>query len=248
MFGLFNKKNKTLTTGLPFTFPKVDIHSHLIPGIDDGSPDLPTTVNYLTELHALGYKHIITTPHVMMDMYPNTRDTILKGRDEVRAAIENMDIDITFDAAAEYFIDEQFLELLKNDELLCFGKERYVLFEMSFMQESLLIERVIFELKTKGYTPLLAHPERYNYYLQSHERLIRFKELGCKLQLNLNSVTGYYGLKQKALGLRLLTEELIDFVGTDMHHEKHLKALKGLIDSAVEPMLLKAIEQNNTLV
>ncbi|MCO4292106.1 histidinol phosphatase [Solitalea sp. MAHUQ-68] len=246
MFGLFNKKNKV--ESVPFSFPKVDIHSHLIPGIDDGSPDLPTTINYLTELQELGYEYVITTPHVMMDMYPNSMSTILKGCDEVRNAITQVGLKIEFDTAAEYFIDEQFLELIANNQLLSFGRDQYILFEMSFMQESLLVERVIFDLKAKGYTPLLAHPERYNYYLQNHDNLHHFKELGCKLQLNLNSVTGYYGSKQKALALKLLREGLVDFVGTDLHHEKHLNALKSLIDTSVEPMLLKAVEQNNSIV
>ncbi|MND30224.1 Tyrosine-protein phosphatase YwqE [compost metagenome] len=245
MFGLFKKKVKSET---PFVFPKVDIHSHLIPGIDDGSPDMDTTISYLRALKELGYEKVITTPHVMIDQYQNNKEIILYGRDAVREAITSKDLKIDFDAAAEYFLDEQFIYLIKQNELLHFGKDKYVLFEMSFMQESLAIERVIFELLSKGYTPLLAHPERYNYYLRNYDRLFKFKELGCKFQLNINSLTGYYGSKQKELGVILLKEGLVDLLGTDLHHERHLNTLRSLKITAYSELLNSVIKQNNELL
>lgn len=245
MFSLFKKK---VRTEIPFIFPKVDIHSHLIPGIDDGSPDMDTTINYLRALQALGYEKIITTPHVMIDHFPNNKEAILKGCDNVRAEIDKIGLEIDFDVAAEYFLDEHFFELIRKDELLCFGREKYVLFEMSFMQESPAVENVIFELLSKDYTPLLAHPERYNYYIRNFNRLVRFKELGCKLQLNINSVTGYYGGKQKELSIALLKEGLIDFLGTDLHHERHLDALNTLNKTLYRDILKTVVANHQNLL
>lgn len=244
MLSLFKKKVKSES---PFVFPKVDIHSHLIPGIDDGSPDMDTTIRYLRALHSLGYEKVITTPHIMVDQFQNNKEIILYGRDAVREAIADNGLQIEFDAAAEYFLDEQFIQLIQKNELLHFGKDKNVLFEMSFMQESMAVEGVIFELRSKGYTPLLAHPERYNYYLRNYDRLVRFKELGCKLQLNINSVTGYYGSKQKELGLALLKEGMIDLLGTDLHHDRHLGALMTLRITSYAELLSLVAQHNNNL-
>ncbi|UKJ07088.1 tyrosine-protein phosphatase [Solitalea lacus] len=247
MLSLFKKQVATQAS-VPFQYPVVDLHSHLIPGIDDGSPSMDITISFLKELQKLGYKNIITTPHIMIDHYPNTKDGILRGCDKVRNAVVKEGLQIEVDAAAEYFLDEHFLSLIEKDELLCFGRENYVLFEMSFMQESMMIEHVIFELKARGYTPLLAHPERYNYYLTDYSRLHKFKELGCSLQLNINSVTGYYGNRHKTMALNLLKDGLIDFVGSDLHHDRHLNALKSLKNSGYYPLLEAAIQRNNGLI
>src|SRR5690554_2759519 len=158
---IFGQKNKA-----PFDISalKVDMHSHLIPGIDDGSQSMDHTIGMLLRFVELGYEKVITTPHIMRDYYFNTPETILSGLVEVRAEVKRLDIPIEIDAAAEYFFDEYFLHLIDNEKLLTFGNNE-VLFEFSFAAKPNNIDELIFKLKTKGYQPVLAHFERYMFFL-----------------------------------------------------------------------------------
>ena len=167
------------------------MHAHLLPGIDDGAPDMDTAMALIKSLTGMGYRRLYTTPHVMQEHYPNTREGILKKRDEVLQAIDNESIEIElFDAAAEYFIDETFVSLIKKEPLLTLPGNR-VLVEMSFYQPFPELHRVLFDLQMKGYKPVLAHPERYRYF-STQEDFERIKQFGCEFQTNILSLTGYY--------------------------------------------------------
>jgi tyrosine-protein phosphatase YwqE len=96
---------------------------------------------------------------------------------------------------------------------------------MSYLAPSPNFESVIFELRMMGLTPILAHPERYSYFHRSFEQYDRFKELGCKLQVNLLSLSGGYGPDVKKAAEKLFKKQMVDFVGTDMHHERHLSGV-----------------------
>ena len=139
-----------------------DMHSHLIPGLDDGAQTINDSITLVKELHRLGYKKLITTPHIMSDYYKNTAEIILKGLDTLREAINKEGIEIELAVAAEYYADQDFEGKIKKHDLLTFG-DNYVLFEVSFVNPPVNIDKTIFDLKTSGYRPVIAHVERYPY-------------------------------------------------------------------------------------
>lgn len=208
-----------------FRFIRVDMHSHLLPGIDDGSTSLATSVELIKGMEALGFEKLITTPHVFLDYYPNTTALINEKRNEVAAELVKMNCGIGFESAAEYFVDWHFEQLIDKDDLLYFGNNRYVLIELSFIAPAKNLEAVVFNLKTRGYQPVLAHPERYVYWHQQPEVFQHLKALGCLLQLNFLSLVGYYGINVKRNALKLLKLGTIDFIGTDVHHNGHMDLL-----------------------
>lgn len=204
----------------------VDMHSHLIPGIDDGSQSMDHTIGMLLRFVELGYKKVITTPHIMFDYYRNTPEIILKGLEEVRAEVKRLNIPIEIEAAAEYFYDEFFVELLENEKLLTFGKNE-LLFEFSFGAKPNNIDELIFNIKTKGYTPVLAHYERYLFYIdEGIEPARKFREKGVRIQMNFNSLSGHYGPDIKKQAELLIDNNLVDYVATDCHRIEHLDILK----------------------
>lgn len=226
MFSIF-RRNQSRTTILPVA---IDMHSHLIPGIDDGVKTLEESLVLIRELAQLGYQKLITTPHIYRDLYPNDSATILAGLQLVKAAILEQQIPIEIHAAAEYFMDDHFEELLNKKELLTL-KENIVLVEMSFMAPPPKVEDYIFSMRTKGYQPILAHPERYGFLGNSLTKFERFKDLGCHFQLNLLSLSGRYGSDVQKVAEKLLKAGMIDYLGTDLHNETHLQELKSLFRS-----------------
>lgn len=212
------------------SFIGVDMHSHLLPGIDDGLKEPGQTVSFIQQLTVLGYKKLICTPHILTDLYPNSRETILPKLDLVRSELAKAGQSIEIDAAAEYMIDHSFAELLaksKKQDLLTINNQ-YILVEMSYLAPSPNFEQVIFDLRMLGLTPILAHPERYSYYHKTFESYERFVELGCKLQVNLLSLSGAYGPYVKKIAEKLFKKQMVDYLGTDMHHERHLQMLQEL--------------------
>ena len=223
MFSIFKKSSPKLISD--FAHLQVDIHSHLIPGIDDGADSMETSLALIQRLYALGYKKLITTPHIMSDMYPNTRADILEGLEQVRKAVKKAGIPIEIDAAAEYYMDEHFEAIIRSEDMLTLPGNR-VLVEMSFVSEPPNLFHYIFKMQTKGYKPILAHPERYIFLKKNFNQYHRLKEYGCEFQLNILSLTGYYGKPTQELALKLLKNRMIDYLGTDLHHERHAARLE----------------------
>ena len=162
MLKWFSKKEEELEP-LDFSILKTDIHSHFIPGIDDGSPNMETTISLIKEMQQLGFKKVITTPHVMSDFFQNSSETILNGLADVRAELKTQNINMEIDAAAEYYIDYDFEQKIGKEKFLTFG-DNYLLVELSFMEAPKNFYNIIFKLQLEGYKVVLAHPERYNYY------------------------------------------------------------------------------------
>ena len=228
MFNFFKKSGKTVDPDLSFL--AADMHSHLLPHIDDGLQELEQTVEFIKDLQKLGYRKLICTPHILSDLYPNTPATILPKLALVRDALLEEEVDIKIAAAAEYMIDHDFAELVaqsKKEDLLTIAGD-YILVEMSYLSPSQNFEKVIFDLRMLGLQPILAHPERYGYYHNQFEEYERFKQLGCKLQVNLLSLSGAYGASVKKTAEKLFKNQMVDFLGTDIHHTKHLEMLKKL--------------------
>ena len=219
MFNFFKKSSDntpSLTT---------DIHSHLLPGIDDGAADVEHSIKLIKGLMHLGYTKVITTPHIMQDHYPNTPEIIREKLRYLKQVLKEKNINLTIEAAAEYFLDEFLLEKIeKKEELLTFGNN-YLLFETGFMNESPYIKDFIFKLKSSGITPVMAHVERYSYLLNDFDYVEDLVERGALIQLNINSLTGFYSKPVKQFAKKLIDKSLIHFLGTDCHHENHLQLL-----------------------
>lgn len=216
-----------------------DMHSHLIPGIDDGSKNMDQTIAMLAKFESLGYKKVVTTPHIMSDYYKNTPETILGGLEKVRETASKLGLKIQIEAAAEYYFDDAFIHSLKEKEqLLTFG-DRFLLFEFSFHEAPSQTEAMIFEMVTQKYQPVLAHFERYTYYLGSVDKAREFRDRGVNIQVNINSLTGHYGPHIKKQAEQLIDENLVDFLGSDCHRIDHLMKMEV---ASTLPYLHKALE------
>ena len=222
----FKKKEIPLNELFPEGF--IDIHSHLLPGIDDGAKDLENSISLITKMHSYGIKNFITTPHVLGDVYPNSSKIIQEKLEVVRSELKKQGFeDIKINAAAEYMMDEQFVERLKEGDILTL-KDNYILVEMSYFNAPYNLYDVLFEIQLKGYKPVLAHPERYNFYHNDFQNYYKLKKAGCVFQLNLLSLTEQYGKGVQKTAQKLLKENMYDFVGTDTHHHNHLKLLNKI--------------------
>lgn len=211
---------------------ETDIHSHLIPGIDDGSKSMEESLQIIQALHALGYTKLITTPHTMMHRYANEKETILRGLDTLRDAVANANIPVTIDAASEYYLDEHFLRFIKKKSLLTFGTGA-VLFEMSYILAPVELPMIVSMLQDSGYTPVLAHPERYLYFHDRPEQYESLKQQGVKFQVNINSLGGYYSKPVQIAAKMLMERGWIDYLGSDVHHMKHTTSLGDTLEQGI---------------
>ena len=201
------------------------MHSHLIPGIDDGAPDMETSLRLVRGMMELGYKKLITTPHVMWDMYRNTREGILEKLEPLRTAVKAAGMEVEINAAAEYFLDENVEQLVKNNQPLLPISGNMVLVEFSMAHPSMILKDILFDMQMQGYLPVIAHPERYIYLEHNKEFYEELKTIGCLFQLNILSLTQHYGKSVHNLAQYLIKNGYYDLVGADLHHERHLAAL-----------------------
>ncbi len=222
---------------------EIDLHSHLIPSIDDGSKSLEESLEILRAMSALGYKKVITTPHVMADAYQNSTQTILEGLQLLQEGVVQAGIEMEIKAAAEYYLDEELYARLDQGDILTIEDE-YLLFETSYFSKPLNFEEIVFEMQAKGYKALLAHPERYRYIQDPRYEFGQMKELGIYFQLDINSLGGYYGKEAKKNALLLSEWGMIDFLGSDVHHRKQVDFLKKVF---VDPNYLKLLKSNKIL-
>jgi len=212
-----NKKEKACEV-LDFSVLKTDIHSHFIPGIDDGAPDMEASIALIKKMQALGFSKVITSPHVMSDFYQNSSEIILNGLADVRRELKAKNINMEIDAVAEYYIDYEFEQKIGKEKLLTFG-DNYILVELSFMQAPRNLFEIIFKLQLEGYKVVLAHPERYNYYtIKDYEDFI---SRGVILQINSLSIIGYYSPQVKKKTESLINAGMVRLIGTDCHNMNH---------------------------
>lgn len=226
------------------SFIGVDMHSHLLPALDDGSQNIDDSIRFIKELHQLGYRKFICTPHIISDMYPNNKETIHPAYELVveRLKEENVNVEISY--AAEFMVNADFDKIIKDGKLLTFGKN-YVLIEMSYMAASPNIKEVIFDLIMKGLQPVLAHPERYSYYHNNYNAIQDFKDAGCLLQVNILSLSGMYGKEVKRMAEALIQDKMISFAGTDLHHDRHLAMMQDIATNPAIVNQLKSLQLLN---
>lgn len=218
---------------------KVDLHSHLIPKMDDGARSIERSIEIILELKKMGYQKLITTPHVS-DMFQNSTKTILEGYRALKEELKKRKIDIAIEIAAEYYIDENFKKLLAKRDLLTFGREKYLLFELSYFTKIEDLEMLIYEMKLAGYRPVLAHPERYPYFHNSIDEYTNLKsKTGVLFQINIISITNYYSKEVGSIAKKLIKHGLVDFIGSDTHHKQHIKYLKRSFSHSLYKKIFK---------
>lgn len=231
-----------------FTNPlEVDIHSHLLPGIDDGVESLEEALEILRIFKALGYKKIITTPHVMVEFYPNTPEIINEQLASLREAIERAHLDMIVEAAAEYYLDDHFLKLLDTPEKLMVFGEKYLLFETPFINEPAFMKDTIFKMSAMGLQPVLAHPERYVFIQENPTILEQLAERDVLFQSNINAIEGYYSPAAKKTVRFMLNKGMVSFLGSDCHNIKHAQMMKQTLEKSYFQKIEKTNLKNNTL-
>lgn len=238
----FNKQKVVLKDLLSGGY--TDIHSHLIFDIDDGAKTESDTLFLTKSLIDFGTEYFITTPHTIQFVWENSKENILEKHKNSHKILQENNINVGFKVASEYLIDESFVNRFKTETLLTL-KDNYVLIEMSYINAPLQLYEIIFDLQVAGYIPLLAHPERYNFYYNNYGEYQKLKKAGCLFQLNLLSTVGYYGEQVFKVAKKLLAEGMYDFSGTDTHHQNHIKAFENrMLIKDLNP--LKEIIKNNS--
>jgi len=241
--GSSSKKNEALD----LSWLGVDMHSHLIADIDDGVKTVTEAVEMVKRLKALGFRKIITTPHVMTEYYKNNPTIINNGLQVLKSSLKAFEVDIEIQAAAEYYLDEVFMEKVEAEERLLTISDQYVLVETGFLNKPQMLLESLFTLELKGYVPILAHPERY-IYLHSDTTLLRqLIDRNVLFQCNLLSFTGYYGKSVKKFAERLVDAQQVMLVGTDAHNHKYLNALEDLTGEKYYQKLQDLPLLNNSL-
>ncbi|EIA07094.1 tyrosine-protein phosphatase [Flavobacterium frigoris] len=221
----------------------IDIHSHLLPGIDDGARTFEDSLRLTQALQGFGVTQIITTPHIIQHVWDNTHQQIIANKNNTVADLQKNNIHLPFQAAAEYLMDDQFVQLFQSNDLLTL-KDNYVLVEMSYINAPIQLYSILFDLQLAGYIPVLAHPERYLFYHNNFNEYLKLKKAGCLFQLNLLAVVGYYGEGIAKIAEQLLAKGMYTYVGSDVHHEKHIAAFEQKV-KLKDLIPLKEIIANN---
>ncbi len=225
MFNFFSKKS----TPEPL-FVSTDIHCHVLPGIDDGSPNVAKSVELVKGMCQWGIRRIIASPHVTYGTFPNTPDTVAPAREALQAELKANNIDVELSNSAEYRIDDLFAEQLDKGIVMPLPGN-FLLIENSFIQEPWNLDNLVFELQVKGYRPILAHPERYAYYYGHKRRYKALHDAGLMFQINFLSLAGHYGRNEKHFAEYLIEQGFVDFVGTDLHRSSHIEAINAYLCS-----------------
>ncbi|WP_445381968.1 tyrosine-protein phosphatase [Robiginitalea sp. IMCC43444] len=206
----------------------VDIHNHILPGIDDGAKNIEESLGLIEAFGEIGITRFIATPHIMHGMYPNTPETIAAAHDELVSALMARDMkDIRVERAAEHMIDQRFSEIMVEGGFVPLHQS-YMLVETSYLQKPFNFKEAILNIASRRMQPILAHPERYPYFSSKSKTYERYRAQGIRFQCNLLSFGGYYGTNIQKKALEMLEDETVDFVGSDVHNLKHLRALKQI--------------------
>ncbi|WP_316817979.1 tyrosine-protein phosphatase [Pedobacter nyackensis] len=237
--------NRSKSSYNDFSAIATDMHSHLIPGVDDGAKDIADSLQLIKGLSELGFTKLYTTPHTLQDIHPNTSETLKNGHAQLDGKLPH---GMTLNLSSEYYLDEEFKKQLTSNQLIPLpGNRLLVEFSQIFRPHDL--EEVIFDIGIKGYQVILAHPERYLFFHKQFNYYTRLKEMGIEFQVNAMSLTEHYGKGIKSIAEKLIEKGMIDFIGTDIHHVKHLDVLKKVPSTKhyaklVDSGLLKNTELN----
>ena len=233
MFDLFTRKEPNILRYL-----NADVHSHLLPSVDDGVKDIETALSCINEMKRNGIAKIYVTPHFQTHRFKNDEDDIKRRFDEFRTLVSVHISDMELCLAGEYLIDSGFEERLRTKKLLTIN-DKYLLVEFSFNQSMLGMEELFFEMQMKGYEVILAHPERYLYLNKDSKLIHNLKEQGVYFQSNIMSFGGFYGSESMRRAYQYVENGWINFLGTDIHGKKYRDALVDVCKKSKFQKLLK---------
>ncbi|HWQ42535.1 MAG TPA: CpsB/CapC family capsule biosynthesis tyrosine phosphatase [Desulfosporosinus sp.] len=203
----------------------IDVHSHILPGLDDGAKNMEETLGMVQQLHEAGFKTLVATPHVLEGKDFLHPEEILAVIEQVRERVAEAGISVDILPGAENYIFPDMAKWVKDGKLMTMGNTgKYLLLELPLADIPHYTDQVFFELQVQGLTPVLAHPERYRGLAEAPERLIEWAKKGILLQLDLRSLGGYYGPEPKRLAELMLSSDLIHVVGSDVHHVSRSKS------------------------
>jgi protein-tyrosine phosphatase len=244
---LFGKRNLSKPENLPKNQIVVDIHSHILPNLDDGAESIEQSLLMVKGLYSLGYRKLIATPHVMSGYYQNTSAKILEATLTLKNVLRRQNIPIEIEAAAEYYLENGFFHLIEQGDILTFGGEKkYLLFETSFVEKASYLLESVLKIKQAGYTPVLAHPERYAYL--EIKLLERLSSHGVLFQINANSLAGYYTKQAQEMAELMISKKMVSFIGSDCHNETQLENLNHSFNLPYYQVVMKQNLLNNSLI
>jgi tyrosine-protein phosphatase YwqE len=239
MFSLF-KTRYYLKDIVPNNY--IDIHNHLLPGIDDGAKSEEETYELISGLEALNISSAIATPHTFQNQWNNSPESIQFAFDTLDESNSKKSFLIGY--ASEYMLDKFLMERVKKETLLCL-KDNYILVELPLFNYPSGMYEMLFELKIKDYKIIIAHPERYTYFHNNIKKFKKLKEFGVYFQLNLLSLIGFYGKEIQKIAEVLLENDLYDFTGTDIHNKRHInELLNKSISFSDKGKIIKLLEEN----
>ena len=218
----------------------IDIHSHILPGLDDGSKTMEETLGMVHQLQAVGFKTLIATPHVLEGRAYLSPQDIIAATEQVRECVASAGIAVEILPGAENYIFPDMAKWAQAGKLLTLGNTgKYILVELPMMEIPHFTDQVFFDLQVAGLTPVLAHPERYRGLYEQPERLVDWANKGILLQLDLRSLRGRYGPQARRLAEVMLHSDLIHFVGSDAHsvarsEDAYLEELRSVEGSVGE--------------
>jgi tyrosine-protein phosphatase YwqE len=244
MFNIFKPKVKT---AIPTFAPlEVDIHSHILPGVDDGSKSNEESIVCMQVMHDAGFKNIICTPHYQYPRFPNEESDILNRYDNLKLnimSIKPANIPQFKGVAGDYRVDSGFSQRIEQNKFLLVGN-RFLLIEFSLHQQVMGLEQIMFDIQMKNHEIILAHPERYPYYSSSAPKLQQFKDMGVYFQVNILSLIGFYGDGPRRKAFEMIEKGWVEFLGTDMHNTLYAQAL---IDASHDRKIIKLMEKHKFL-
>jgi len=228
--GIFSRKKQNPSSfGMPIMRLQTDIHSHILPGIDDGAQNIEESIMMVKSFIDQGYTKIITSPHIHSTRYKNNKNSIQAAYELLQNALIQHNLNLNIEYTAEYHFDQEFLGLIKKDEIISFGQEKYVLVEFSFLMPPVGVDRVFTLLSEKGYQPVVAHPERYEYWYGNMGLFEKLRDIGYLFQSNIHAAAGFYGGVPQRIFSMLAKNRWIDFLGSDAHDETSVNALNQSI-------------------
>lgn len=224
----------------------IDVHCHLVYDVDDGSQNKEKTIIMLEEAKRAGFTDIILTPHYMQDYYIEPSAKIKEKIDTFYEDAKNIGINLY--QGNEIYATRDIVDLIKNNEAACLNKSRYVLLELPMQNIPMNLDEIIYLLLENKYIPVIAHPERYKYVQENPNMLIEYIEKGVLFQSNFGSIVGVYGNSIKDTVKKLLTHNMIHFLGSDTHRPNTIYSAMAEIITKLNKLIGKAKQEELTTV
>lgn len=199
----------------------IDLHSHILPGLDDGSKNIEETIEMARISVSEGINKIVATPHHRKPRYLTKKEDVLGKTIYINSILKQKNIDLKIYTGMEIRMSRDIPEKLRNDELLSLNESKYILIELPFKEELDYTEDVLHEIKILGYIPVIAHPERYQVVMNDPNYVKKLIEDGCLIQINSNSLTGQFGTECKQVAEILVKHRMVHLVSTDSHSSRN---------------------------